>query len=247
MTTVVLTRPEADSERLSRTLRDQGVDSLVIPIMSIAGIAASEQPAVAAVSDKTLFIFISANAVRFGLPRLRAELDGHRSATTIAVGSKTRDALQAEGFNALMPARSDSEGLLAMPELSGALLPDVVIVKGEGGRELLGEELKRRGARVTEWCCYRRCWPEVDLSVLRDVDSSFVFQASSGEMVSRLSELLTGERQEDLFQSPVIVPSERVAALATALGWGRVIRAEDAGDRAFTVALKQLSGVGVDT
>jgi uroporphyrinogen-III synthase len=134
-----------------------------------------------------------------------------------------------------------------MPELSGALLPEVVIVKGEGGRELLGEELKRRGARVTEWCCYRRCWPEVDLSVLRDVDSSFVFQASSGEMVSRLSELLTGERQEDLFQSPVIVPSERVAALATALGWGRVIRAEDAGDRAFTVALKQLSGVGVDT
>ena len=83
--------------------------------------------------------------------------------------------------------------------------------------------------------------------MLRDVDSSFVFQASSGEMVSRLSELLTGERQEDLFQSPVIVPSERVAALATALGWGRVIRAEDAGDRAFTVALKQLSGVGVDT
>ena len=41
MTTVVLTRPEADSERLSRTLRDQGVDSLVIPIMSIAGIAVS--------------------------------------------------------------------------------------------------------------------------------------------------------------------------------------------------------------
>ena len=102
MTTVVLTRPEADSERLSRTLRAQGVDSLVIPIMSIAGIAVPEQPAVAAVSDKTLFIFISANAVRFGLPRLRAELDGHRSATTIAVGSKTRDALQAEGFNALM-------------------------------------------------------------------------------------------------------------------------------------------------
>ena len=146
MTTVVLTRPEADSERLSRTLRAQGVDSLVMPIMTIANITASEQPAVAAVSDKTLFIFTSANAVRFGLPRLRAELDRHHGATTIAVGSKTRDALQAEGFHALMPARSDSEGLLAMPELSGALLPDVVIVKGEGGRELLGQELKRRGA-----------------------------------------------------------------------------------------------------
>ena len=210
MTTVVLTRPEADSERLSRTLRAQGVDSLVMPIMTIANITASEQPAVAAVSDKTLFIFTSANAVRFGLPRLRAELDRHHGATTIAVGSKTRDALQAEGFHALMPARSDSEGLLAMPELSGALLPDV------------------------------------DLSVLRDVDSSFVFQASSGEMVSRLSELLTGEKHEDLFQSPVIVPSERVAALATALGWERVIRAEDAGDRAFTVALKQLPGVGIE-
>lgn len=246
MTTVVLTRPHADSERLSQSLRAQGVDSLVMPIMDIASIAVSEQAAAPAVSDKTLFIFISANAVRFGLPQLRAELDRYRGAVTIAVGGKTRDALQAEGFHALMPARSDSEGLLAMPELSGTVLPDVVIVKGEGGRELLGNELSRRGARVTEWCCYRRCWPDVDLSVLRNVNTSLVFQASSGEMVSRLSELLTGESLEDLFQSAVIVPSERVAAMAMEQGWERVIRAEDAGDRAFTAALKQLSGGGVD-
>jgi len=239
MTTVVLTRPQADSQRLSEALQREGFQTRVIPIMTIEAIPTAEQAPVPSVSDDALCIFISANAVRFGLPQLGPALARCSNPTVIAVGNKTRDTLATEGIQAQVPARADSEGLLAMPALSAPDARDVVIVKGEGGRELLALELTRRGVRVTEWACYRRCWPDVDVSGLTDISAGLIFQASSGEMVSRLAELLAGEGQADLFQSSIIVPSDRVVRLATDIGWGQVIRAEDASDDAFIRALKQ--------
>ena len=239
MTTVVLTRPQADSERLSETLQNEGFQTRVMPIITIEAIPTAEQAPAPSLSDDALCIFISANAVRFGLPQLGSALARDSDLTVIAVGNKTRDTLAAEGIQAQVPVRADSEGLLAMPALSAPDSRDVVIVKGEGGRELLASELTGRGARVTEWACYRRCWPEVDLSGLIEISAGLIFQASSGEMVSRLSELLAGGGQADLFQSSIIVPSDRVARLATEIGWGQVIRAEDASDDAFIRALKQ--------
>ena len=239
MTTVVLTRPQADSERLSETLQNEGFQTRVMPIITIEAIPTAEQAPAPSVSDDALCIFISANAVRFGLPQLGSALARNSDLTVIAVGNKTRDTLAAEGIQAQVPVRADSEGLLAMPALSAPDSRDVVIVKGEGGRELLASELTGRGARVTEWACYRRCWPEVDVSGLIEISAGLIFQASSGEMVSRLSELLAGGGQADLFQSSIIVPSDRVARLATEIGWGQVIRAEDASDDAFIRALKQ--------
>ena len=239
MTTVVLTRPQADSERLSETLQNEGFQTRVMPIITIEAIPTAEQAPAPSVSDDALCIFISANAVRFGLPQLGSALARDSDLTVIAVGNKTRDTLAAEGIQAQVPVRADSEGLLAMPALSAPDSRDVVIVKGEGGRELLASELTGRGARVTEWACYRRCWPEVDVSGLMEISAGLIFQVSSGEMVSRLSELLAGGGQADLFQSSIIVPSDRVARLATEIGWGQVIRAEDASDDAFIRALKQ--------
>ena len=239
MTTVVLTRPQADSERLSEALQNEGFQTRVMPIITIEAIPTAEQAPAPSVSDDALCIFISANAVRFGLPQLGSALARDSDLTVIAVGNKTRDTLAAEGIQAQVPVRADSEGLLAMPALSAPDSRDVVIVKGEGGRELLASELTGRGARVTEWACYRRCWPEVDMSGLLEISAGLIFQASSGEMVSRLSELLAGGGQADLFQSSIIVPSDRVARLATEIGWGQVIRAEDASDDAFIRALKQ--------
>ena len=246
MTAVVLTRPQADSERLSQALQSEGFQTRIMPIMTIEAIPTAEQAPAPSLSDDRLCIFISANAVRFGLPQLGPDLARYPDLSVIAVGNKTRDTLEAEGIHAEVPARADSEGLLEMPALSAPDSRDVVIVKGEGGRELLASELTRRGARVTEWACYRRCWPDVDVSELAEIGAELVFQASSGEMLSRLSELLAGEGQTDLFQSSIIVPSGRVASLATQAGWGQVILAEDASDDAFMRALKQHTQAGTN-
>jgi uroporphyrinogen-III synthase len=55
--------------------------------------------------------------------------------------------------------------------------------------------------------------------------------------------LLAGSEKQYLLQSPVIVPSDRVARLAADLGWDRVIRAQDASDQGFLNAIKPMLSV----
>ena len=85
-------------------------------------------------------IFISANAVRFGLalvddywPQLPTGLNWY------AIGVATAAVLARHGIAAITPRRfMSSEGLLAVPALQHVSDQRVLIVKGEGGRECLG-------------------------------------------------------------------------------------------------------------
>ena len=241
MTTAVLTRPLADSQRQSRLLQDQSIPHITLPILELAPLPESRCSPLPTISPGTIVIFVSANAVRWGLPELKVALDQVDGCQVIAVGQKTRDTLAIAGIEAQIPGRADSEGLLHMPALAAVERSDVLIVKGEGGRDLLGKELTARGAHVIGWPCYRRVWPDVSLSALGAfAHHALVFQASSGEVLSRLSELLAGAGKSDLFQSTVIVPSERVAALAERSGWRSVVRADDASDWGFLQALQSL-------
>ena len=128
---------------------------------------------------------------------------------------------------------------MALPALSAGALEQALIVKGEGGRALLASELRRRGVAVNEWSCYRRCWPSVDLSPLLAAGRHWVFQASSGEILSRLVLLINEASRLDLLQHPVIVPSKRIAVLATELGWHTVLCSDNASDEAVIASLHQ--------
>ena len=239
MTTVVLTRPEAHSQRLARALSRQGYESLVMPLMTVQPIADSERSSVPGLTEGAVCIFISANAVQHGLPHIASALAQQESTVLIAVGQQTQSALQAAGFAAIAPEQADTEGLLALPALSAGALEQALIVKGEGGRALLASELRRRGVAVSEWSCYRRCWPSVDLNSLSDAGRQWIFQASSGEILSRLGALISEASRLDLLQHPVIVPSQRIAALATELGWHTVLCSDNASDEAVIATLHQ--------
>ena len=239
MTTVVLTRPEAHSQRLALALSRQGFESLVLPLMTVQPIPVSERSPVPDLTAGVVCIFISANAVQYGLPHIASALVQRETAMLIAVGQQTQSALQAAGFAAITPEQADTEGLLALPALSSGALEQALIVKGEGGRALLASELRRRGVAVTEWSCYRRCWPPVDLSPLSDAGRKWIFQASSGEILSRLVALISEASRLDLLQHPVIVPSKRIAALATELGWQSALCSDNASDDAVIATLHQ--------
>ena len=238
-TTIVLTRPEADSDRLAARLSEAGIASQILPLLRIEPADAEPLRSVVQPEPGAIFIFISANAVRFGLPHLLPAIKGTQS-TVIAVGERTRSMLAEAQLMVRVPERADSEGLLALEDLQSVRDTQIVIVKGVGGRGLLATTLTERGARVEECICYQRTWPKVDVSALEQTDADWIFQASSGETLARLSQLLTGAGLTDLFQCPVIVPSGRVAMMASQLGWARAIRAHDAGDEAFIEALSSL-------
>jgi len=159
-----------------------------------------------------------------------------------AIGAATARVLAGHGLRvSLVPGQEsyDSEGLLALPELVDMSGRRVLILRGEGGRELLAEELRGRGAQVDYAEVYRRALPMTDPGPLierwvRDVQ---VVLASSVEVLENLTDLL-GEPGRDLLRAtPLVVVSQRMAARAQGLGCARLISASGASDDQVVQAL----------
>ena len=165
----------------------------------------------------------------------------------LAVGTATRDALLRAGLDAGMANAEamNSEELLAHPALASVEGTGIVIFKGEGGRELLGETLRARGARVEECPLYRRVLPEgaADaLAALLDAHRVNAFLANSGETLDNLLGLLhrmpAGKVPPE---ACFVVPGERVAAEARQRTPARVVTARNASDAAMLDALAGLA------
>ena len=231
MKRVVLTRQIKDSEALASQLREQGVETLQFPLMAIEPLPVDSQGRRSAERDETVLVFTSSNAVRYGLDAVR-DLASDDTCAVIAVGNRTLEALQSESIDAIAPEREDSEGILELPIFQNAMIDRVMVVKGEGGRDLLQRALIDRGLKVIDLNCYRRYWPAVDVDKLDQFleDGASLIHAASGEAVVRLTDLVSIAVQR---QARLVVPSERVAHQARALGWHKVEEAEGAGDAAF--------------
>jgi uroporphyrinogen-III synthase len=157
------------------------------------------------------------------------------------VGPATAAGLNHAGFRvSLVPTSGyDSESLLAEPELLHVHGQRIAIVRGEGGRELLGEALAARGAEVSYADVYTRARPEYPPETIAAVETALaegaidVITATSGEIVANLLELLTPAGRESLRRATLLAGSRRIADRARELGLdGPVIiadRADDAG------------------
>jgi len=237
--TVILTRPEAEAQRAAARLADAGFASRVLPLLQLEALNEVVWDGDLVLSAQDAVIFISANAVAFGMPYIATQLR-ESDAVILAVGERTARAVADWGLEAAIPEQPDSEGLLAMPELQSIGGQRVVIVKGEGGRSLLATQLGALGAHVDALICYRRIYPSAEevalYERLKDLDS-LIFQANSGETLSHLSDLLDLPANSSMARWPVIVPSRRVAMLAEGRGWKRIITARDASDAALIEAL----------
>jgi uroporphyrinogen-III synthase len=192
-----------------------------------------------------LLIFVSRNAVEQALPLLPAR-QLPAGSVMAAVGAATAKALAEAGRSPdLMPSRGyDSESLLALPELADMRDRRVLIVRGEGGRPLLGDTLTARGAEVAYAEVYRRALPRADAAYLLarwDADVQLV-TATSGEVLDNLCTLLGEDGQGRLLATPLAVVSERTAASARALGFLRVEIAERANDEDLLAALCRATG-----
>ena len=231
MKRVVLTRQTKDSNALASQLREQGVETLQFPLMAIEPLPVDSPQRLSAGHGVTVLIFTSGNAVQYGLHAIR-DLASETACTVIAVGKRTLEALQSEAIDAIAPAREDSEGILELPIFQDATIDRVIVVKGEGGRDLLQRALIDLGVTVIDLNCYRRYWPAVDVDKLDQFleDGAPLIHVASGEAVVRLTDLVSTAVQR---QSSLVVPSGRVAQQARALGWHRVEEAEGAGDAAF--------------
>ena len=242
MKRVVVTRSVEDVDRLAERLTSDGHLPIKLPLLAIEPLQSSVDvdnlPSTSAV-----IIYTSVNAVRHGFEAISQAItnDGF---VTIAVGAKTRDALDKKGVCAESPAREDSEGILAFLASLDQSPTHVVLVKGQGGRDLIETRLARLGVHLTIIECYRRIWPDVPeanfLSAV-SIESPSIIHVASGETLTRLTDLCWARGVDALNTHTLVVPSQRVADQARELGWQSRIVADGAGDEALLKAVADLS------
>ena len=218
---IIVTRPKGQAEALAALIRQEGGEALSIPAIEIRPLAdpAAFQVFADRLESFDLAIFVSGNAVRSALALLRGRpWPAHLKVAT--VGSASRHALEDSGFSGVIApaAQPDSEGLLALPEMAAVRGKRVAILRGDAGRELLGEELARRGAAVEYVACYRRVRPEAgELAHAwdRGVDAVTI---SSSEGLANFLDMLGADAVARLARVALFVPHARVAEDAARRG-----------------------------
>lgn len=246
---VLLTRPAGQADKLSQAIVEAGGEFIHYPVMAISGLDEQADQAIWAQTKQAIIhldgyqqvIFISSNAVRYGMawieqywPQLPPGIQWH------AIGRATAQALSEYGVSCCEPGEAeamDSEALLRQPSLKSLANAKVLVVRGVGGREFLAEQLRGRGAVVDYAQCYRRSRVnrpvgELDQLIIHEQPDCLVF--NSGETLEFACELIKDEKLKAL---PVVVPGPRVAGLAHQRGFSNIVVASNAGTNAMIAAL----------
>jgi len=245
--TVVVTRPEHQADELCRSIEQLGGSAVRFPVIEIRPPADVDRlkTTLQNLDQYPLAIFVSANAVSPALKIINAQKGWPQGVTIAAVGRATEKALIDNGLKVrhLAPEPFNSEALLSLPGLQSMSGQRVMIFRGNGGRELLANTLRERGADVEYVECYQRAMPKTDvrrLYALWNRDDRVAIVVTSNEGLKNLQTLVDNEHQNALLSTSLIVVSERVSAAAKKSGFVQEpLVAESASNDAILNAIKQ--------
>lgn len=245
-TRVLVTRPAPQAEELVKLIEGQGGEAIRFPLVEILN--PHDSTALLELIDRIdqfdMAIFVSRNAVNKAMDLLVArgvEFPQHVAVACIGRGS-ARELKRIGITTPIVPReRFDSEGLLALPEFRHVDGKKIIILRGEGGRELLGNTLAERGAYIKYAECYRRRKPKADITpLLRQWAKGGIdiVSVTSVEGLRNLFDLAGTAGRELLIKTPIVVISQRMATVSRELGIRNTLVAKAANDDAIVEAIK---------
>ncbi|WP_431258370.1 uroporphyrinogen-III synthase [Roseateles chitinivorans] len=271
---LLLTRPRAQADDWARRMAALGVATASLPLIDIepAGDPAPVEAVWSTLPAMDLAMFVSPNAVEHFFDHRPAGAVWPDRTWAATVGPGSARALIERGVPSgrlvQPPAGSDSlDSEHLWPELVRVAGADwsgrrALLVRGDGGREWLGDRLRDAGAEVAAVSVYRRACPPLSAetaALLREAlqaPERHVWLFSSSEAIGHLEALekgtrrmrapAAGDRRED--PSPAIwgpvralATHERIAARAQALGVGHVVLVRPEAE-AVAAGFRMLSG-----
>lgn len=243
---VLVTRPAGQAAGLCAGLEALGFRAYSQPMLELlpsGPLSEAQKQTLVGLERYQHIIFISGNAVHFGMPLIQAYWPTLPPGPAwYAIGDLTAQRLRKYGLQVTSPGGAmTTETLLATPALEQVAQQRVLIVKGCGGRVSLRTELVARGAQVDELSCYRRQCPAMAPGKLSKMLSQWrigLILISSGEGLDNMLTLLGHRESEKLMSLPLIVPSARVAEMAKTRGFTVVQTAANASDTAMLRAVE---------
>lgn len=245
---VLVTRPAHQAPPTLAAIRERGGEPLAFPTLEIAP-PTDARPGRAVAGELTAFdwlVFASTNAVdgfaRFLASEGREWPAGPRYA---AIGAPTARALEQQGVAAVTtPPDYRSEGFLALPAMAAEAVAGqrFLLVRGEGGRELLPTTLEERGAEVVRLPVYRRRCPDADPAPVSAALASGGLDAAlltSPEAFTNLLTLLGEADRRRLAAILLVVISPVTAHAVTEAGYPEPVVAGEASSEGLLNALAE--------
>jgi uroporphyrinogen-III synthase len=246
--TVLVTRPEQGGQDLCAVIAEHGGNAVHFPTI---GFAPPNQPddmdkVTDYLASYDLLIFISPQAVLASQDSLIKKWSTlERKPKIAAVGEGTKKILLNSGCAVdYVPLSTwGSEGLLALPALQAVEGQHILIIRGEGGREILADTLRERGAQVSQLPAYQRIVPRAiseQVLLLMKKKQIHAIVCTSFTGVQNLKTMLQQKGWGILQPIPLVVVSDRIRLLAQALGFGEIHLAENVSHDSILQTLIQL-------
>ena len=174
--TILITRPVTLADSLLQRIKDAGGIAHHYPVIRIINIeqSSSLNSIISNLSGFDIAIFISPTSVQRALDKIISLPITMRLAV---IGKSTEAMLKKLGYNAqIIPDHFNSESLLQHPALQqdNIINKSIIIFRGVGGRDLLGNELTHRGAQITYAETYKReknSLPSLTTEELSNIDA----------------------------------------------------------------------------
>lgn len=233
---IAITRPIDQAKKLAKLIEQAGGTPILFPLIEITPLNDYSQfeRVISEIGNYDWAIFISSNAVQNAMPRL-VKLGIPSNLQFAAIGPVTAKELQNFGVEEVLTPkeRFDSESLLTLPEMTNVAGKKIMIIRGVGGRDVLAETLKARGAQVTFAESYQRINPQTDCDLLAQLYAENKLHGivvTSSEAMRHLLDLT--DNADWLKHVTLFVNHARIAELPIQLGL-KVHIAGAAGDEAM--------------
>ena len=234
---VLVTRPEKQAVNLCALIEQSAGQAIRFPVINIKSLPV-EQATIAAIKQQDFIIFISRNAVAYFSKQMQKNIP--TQCRLIAVGAGTADSMKTAGLRVDLQAfPANSEGLLSLPELAQCQGSKVMIVRGQGGRELLATTLQARGASINYADVYTRLLATPSLAECQQAAQVDCVVCTSVAGVTNLC-LLLPDTVASLFSKPLIVVSERIKDFALSQGFRHVMVTDEVSDQAIVQQLMKM-------
>jgi uroporphyrinogen-III synthase len=243
---ILVTRPTAQAEEWSAELMRAGLDAVALPLIDIA---APQDPAAIRAAwielpSHQFIFFVSPNAVEWFFSARPQHMAWPASLQVGSPGPGTSTVLRRYGVPQHLivepPADApqfDSEALWDVLQAQRWAHASVLVVRGDGGRDWLAEQLREAGASVSFVSAYRRVAPQFSsrsaavLQAALAAPQDHVWFFSSSEAVTNLLRLpQLQNRAVDWSVASALATHPRIADSAQAAGFGKVLSCRPALD-----------------
>tara|TARA_Y100001956_G_C4127714_1_gene191265 strand:- start:3282 stop:4025 length:744 start_codon:yes stop_codon:yes gene_type:complete len=239
---VLVTRPGEQGHALCQQLNDAGINALHHPLITIQ--PGSELSTLHKhLADCEIVIAVSQHAVNYSQQFLQYQNQVWPDRVTYhAVGQKTAHVLSKVTQQKVhYPEIGDSEHLLQLDTLTRVKDKKIVILRGNGGRELIYDTLITRGATVEYVETYKReniaFRSDLLVPIWQDKQITQLVITSSGQLEYFVAQLSASDMVW-LKTLQLYVPSKRIVQEALKLGFEKVINTYSASNKDLLATLQ---------